>query len=993
MVQDSPLEPNHEAWNQAIFEWFFGPHVEGRPVLLSVDDAALTAIAESKNWAVEDAAESLRRSVRVFLDQSEPFTPWVKTAERWEKQEASAPPPFLHILALTVLPVTERRDGGGLGGYYKPLFETLGIADSPKRREDYRWNVPVLWRKLGQWLDSKSGRYGLPTARPGSHATEYLGYSRSQAVVRSADRSAFIDFFEQAGYQPGEEVSSEVLFARFERWMTPSTVSERLRNALRDSDSREMVAETLRHDLSTWNGESRDEEFRSVLRVIPRLNAARRTLTAVLIVPNDFEGIRDGEKEFAGAGSGRVFLDSPISLIPESRRENFELLGRRLQLRHSRIHAFEEDPILGGYSAVDRITAGRTVWFAVAKEARETIGFLEGLGHAAQVWPNLSGWFIFRDVRPNWDFGEALPEELRLVAPPLGLRAELRGGLSLGKGRYCPGGAPDLYMAECPIALDVYLNESKLLETVPGQTLEIRLAEEAVDDGTYQVSIGDQTLRFAIDSSCNENDENRMIVNVLAPNPPTLLETCVLKEAGVASSEIVWCGAQVRPFPPARESEFSWPPAVDGWVVFGESGQSLVLPSDPAWLVQLGERSCHMTDDDLLKRVNFPALWFARVMPARVHIRRLASVNTTEIVAGKTAYFGDRALMIDRANLEDWMQFSSLYLDEAEPCHPIPLRTRNSDSGEQHHHTNSYQQMLEWCSDRVTGKIRDFVETFEWVEGGSLERKFAYRALGVLNRLSHLEVDWNRQTWSITPTTIVVPSNSGGVGFVVGRQQKSLREELEKLIFEEDLDVVLVEAHNQINAPRSLLVRSGSREALSAFGHLTDIPVISNASGIMAAALPEIDRMIKKGIVPAGFERRKIDIEQGRLTTTAVWDDSWNGSYEHDTFGPKIYSIWTEEDFAVDTYVGLKQERYIVDKNTAIWFALRNRRVFALRYDSSELVLSVPLSYGLPLLHERALIMASGRTPTITRIGNDVSFKYVNISVELFQRLKETLYV
>ena len=91
-----------------------------------------------------------------------------------------------------------------MNGYYRPLFSVLRISDTLERREDYRLHVPPLWMWLNRWLKSKDGLFGLPTAAGGSYSTAYLGWSRSQAVVRSVDRAAFIDFFEQIGYRPGE---------------------------------------------------------------------------------------------------------------------------------------------------------------------------------------------------------------------------------------------------------------------------------------------------------------------------------------------------------------------------------------------------------------------------------------------------------------------------------------------------------------------------------------------------------------------------------------------------------------------------------------------------------------------------------------------------------------------------------------------------------------------------------------------------------------------
>lgn len=980
------MHPDQSEWNEAIFSWFFGDHVKGRAVFLSADEASLTAISEANGWAADSAVKSLQQSLRVYLEQARPFEHWVQVADRWRRNGSTAPPPFVHLLALTVLSVTERRDADAPGGYYKPLFDTLGLKDTPGRREDYRWHVPALWRQLGTWLEEHNGRYGLPTARPGSHGTEYLGYSRSQAVVRGADRSAFIDFFEQVGYKPGEQVSREILMARFERWASPSSVSERIRHALRDPDSRdsrETIADTLLHDLATWNGETRDDEFRSVLRVVPRLNATRRSLTAVLLVPSVFEGLHDGETEYAAAGESRVFLNRAISLEPNSHRETFVVAGRRLQVRHSKVHVFEEDPILGGYTSVDRMTQGRSAWLAVASSARTSLRFLQDQGLTGQSWPSLPDWSIFRDVRLDWDRSASMPEELQSVAPPLGLRAELRGGLPMGSGRYRPGGAPDLLVPACPIELDIWLNGSLLTTVGPDQSLTLRLAEQAVHDGEYEISVGDQSLRFEIDATMNEADEDRYIVNVLIPDPPTLIKTCRASEAGIDAKDRVACGAQLSPHPLGGVDSWSWQPATDGWVIFGEGGEVEVLPPDPPWLARIGQSTCHMSLDDLTTGVTFRVRWVGRVMSNRVHIQRLGSTPISEVDGEQAAFFGGRTVRVDSAHAGAWSNFAASKLVNQSPFAPAQIRPTVADSGKPNTTRTALDHILQWCSDRFSGSIAYFADTFSWVEGGSSDRTHAFRALRALNRLAHVEVDWDRQTWAITPTTLVAPQNAGGVAFVAGRQVTGFRSTIEDLIEQHNLDAVLVEAKQPIEGSQAVFLRCGSRTSLLELGRCAGIPVITHASAAFSEILPSIDRMVKTGRIPGGFERRKIGIGPDGPTATPVWDDSWDGSYEHDTFGPKVYSICVEE------WDG--DNKYLVDRSTALWFALRQRRSLPIQYDSRQLTLAVPTKYGLPLLHERSLILATGLLPSVVRLDDEWHYVYSNISGQLFDKLKETL--
>lgn len=977
------VTPDQALWNLAIFEWFFGDHVQGRPAFLSADEAALTAIAEARGWTVEDPMRSLQQCLRLYLETQRPFKYWVSVAESWKRSGSVAPPPFIHLLALTVIPVTELGDDNSHGAYYRPLFKALGIPDTPGRREDYRYHVPGMWGLLGDWLENQGGRYGQPTARPGSHSTEYLGYSRSQAIVRGVDRSAFIDFFNQVGYKPGERVLREILVARFETWATPSSVSERIRRALREPDSREIVAETLLHDLETWNGESRDNDSRSVLRVVPRLNATRRSLTLVLLVPPGFGGLRSDDTEYADAGDSRVFLNLSIALEADNRYQALEVAGRRLQLRHSRVHAFEEDPILGGYTAVDRMTEGRSAWLAVADIARNTVRFLEDRNFNAQLWPSLPGWKIYRDVRLDWGAETSCPDDLQAVAPPLGLRAELRGGLPLGNGRYRAGGAPDLLVPACPVPLEVRLNGELLSVGVPGQPLLLRLAERTTNDGQYVISVADQTLRFKIDSMPNDVDEGRYIVNVLIPDPPTLINTCRTVDTLIDVTDKIICGAQLSPPPLEEVNDWSWQPATDGWVVIDELGNVTVLPPNPPWLATLGQSSCHVTLDDLKGEVGHPVEWVGRVMSNRVHIQRVGVSPQSEVEVKPIAYFGKRNIKVDAAYFEDWLSFASSKLKNSFPFAEVPKPSMEQQVVAPNPVRTALDHMLHWCSDRFSGSIASFTDTFSWVEGGSSDKIVAYRALRVLNRLAHVEIDWDRQIWSIAPTTIVAPKSAGGLAFFTGRQGTGFYGSLANLIEQERIDAVLVEARQTVENPNAIYIRCDNRQGLLALSQRAGIPVIFDASEAVSRILPTIDRMVKRGRIPGGFERRKIEIGSSGPIATPVWDDSWNGSYEHDTFGPKIYSICDEK--------WDKENKYLVDRSTALWFALRQNKLFPIRYESKNQTLIVPTMFGLPLLHERSLVLATGLLPSLVRIGNEWQYVYQNISARLFEKIKETL--
>lgn len=970
---------NSEQWNAAIFDWYFGSHVANRPVYLSVDDAALRLIASNRSWDSVDPVAELRAALRIYLEQDRPFGYWDRLAQRWEHDGGMAPPPFVHLLALTVLPASERRNDDSAGGYYGPLFSILGIADTAARREDYRWNVPSLWRRLGKWLDSRGGSFGLPTAREGSHATAYLGWSTSQAIIRSADRAAFIDFFEQAGYRPGEHVSGELLLARFERWSSQSRISERARRALTDPVLRSAFAEILRHDLATWTGEARDDDFRPVLRVLPRLNARRQSVTAVLVCGEAFGGLTVGGSVVADPGDHSVFLQIPITLQPKVWRQNFEVDGTRLQLRHAPVLAFEEDMRMGGYTAVDRMTDGRTAWLAIADSENEVVDYLRARRHRLERWDSLPNWQIVRDVRIEPEARRSAPGALQSVLPALGVRATLRGGLALGNRRYMPGGAPDLVVPESPLPVGVHLDDQHIASSRESHDLVLRLASVAASVGRHSIEVGDQSIHFEIEDHTAANPSFDPLCHVVLPNPPTLLNLCA--ENLTLPDEQTISGATIR-FRTEHEPVTSLRPAVEGWVLFGPNGESTSLPAHPAWLDAIDQTSCHFAFDDLAASAIHPVLWVARVMSGRVHISLANHAPTDEVDVEPLECFGERRVLLPRELVTPWTEFRSGFVESKVAFPGVGDAARQTDRGSTGSEYPSADQMLEWCSTRCAGSIATFVETYQWLTDTWHDRSRAYRVLRNLNRLGHVEVDWHGQRWTITRPIVVQPFNSGGLAFLTGQRSARLGEVLDALVVDLDLDAVLTTAKQFVEAPRLIAIRSSGREQLQSLAVTAGLDFVANLSSALGELLPTVDRMVRRGRAPGGFERRRISIGDRGLELTPEFDDSWNGSYEHDSFGPMVYSI---KESALD------DDLYLVDRSTAVWYALRAQGKYPVKYDEASRVLAVRADFGLPLLHERAMIMASGLLPSIERLGDHRHYVYRNVSPTLASHLKETL--
>jgi hypothetical protein len=154
---------DESTWNRALRSWFFRPDLAGRPAYLAVDKESLTEIA--CEWAPEvaDATESLCRAVRWRVNSDAPLGWWISTAVRWRLAGYQSDPPFLSILAVTVLAATIVDDVNDRS-YYRRLNALLGLPAVTMPRY-FDSDVQQLWTYLNEWLtDVRHGQLGTATA-------------------------------------------------------------------------------------------------------------------------------------------------------------------------------------------------------------------------------------------------------------------------------------------------------------------------------------------------------------------------------------------------------------------------------------------------------------------------------------------------------------------------------------------------------------------------------------------------------------------------------------------------------------------------------------------------------------------------------------------------------------------------------------------------------------------------------------------------------------
>ena len=141
----------------------------------------------------------------------------------------TTPPPSLPFLAVMsrAAEIMAADETFAAHNYYDRLVGLLGI--SPSRKELLKAGIARvserLWDDLNTWLDDMGGSRGLPTAEAIGH--RYVGLPISQAMLRSADRAKFPEFFDDAGFTPGQSLALSDLAEYVDQWLSHGVIGPR----------------------------------------------------------------------------------------------------------------------------------------------------------------------------------------------------------------------------------------------------------------------------------------------------------------------------------------------------------------------------------------------------------------------------------------------------------------------------------------------------------------------------------------------------------------------------------------------------------------------------------------------------------------------------------------------------------------------------------------------------------------------------------------------
>ncbi|MEE1797597.1 hypothetical protein PUR57_02680 [Streptomyces sp. JV176] len=508
---------DYDGWNRVLAEHFFAVREAAAPVYLSVDDALLAELLTSQPQAaapLPTATKDFQTAIRSQVFGRDPFGGIASRARRWRRHGAAGTPPFIALLAATVLAASRmnRSENTTFGrfSYYGPLRELLGLHEGSGMPDGYDVVIPTLWDHLKWWLTQhEQGRRGLPSAVP--HPTQVnIGWSLSQAVLVGSDRVQVGLFLSAIGAQPGDSVPEAELLARFQEWVRLNRPSPRIQRALASPELRPILASILQQELTHYDGLPRNSAGLPCVPLSLTTDAGGFPYGIAARLPSHLrlESLSlNGDVIRVPPGAEWLPLTPPDQELAPGSALELTADTTTLLLTARDLYVLQANDLVGKWTSVNTAEIGvphrvlvRTAFAAQAEAVMLACGSdAVRQPRRVQVPP---GWTLFSGYTPTRS--TTVPSPLGPLAPLHQQLARLSGGLRIDGGRqtYLLGYAPDLVLPATPDdhPCTVTINGVPLSPVSPAatDTITIRLADRVHSAGEHQIEVGNRKLIFTL---------------------------------------------------------------------------------------------------------------------------------------------------------------------------------------------------------------------------------------------------------------------------------------------------------------------------------------------------------------------------------------------------------------------------------------------------------------------------------------------------------------
>lgn len=506
------------AWNLALAGWFFREEFAGRRAFLCVDEETLDSIGRDSGITDGDALDSLTRAVQPRVRNSSPLESWIHDSSGWRRSGFVGPPPFLSVLAITVLAATMLGDPNDRS-YYPRLNDLLGLPGRGMPRY-FDSDIQQLWTCLNEWLDDvQHGALGVATATNELSAFPNVGWALSQTVLRPSDRARLPFLFGALGVYPGQRVDGHLLVTGLRRsGLASQGMSRRLADVLDDPTLTDSLAATLASELAGWDGTLRDEVGRRAAQLLLTFHQRSRAFGVAIRTPSDLVhlglSLGGGAPVPLGEAADLQPLPVPVtasllngtSLSAElvefgvgDRSASNAPKAIRLVMPRVDLHLLTPNDGLARWVDVRSAELHRRhivlVRAEIAQAAVDVMGSLSQTAPRATSIPCPAGWvyYQFEPVRTR-----AVDGKLAVLSPRGTEVSTLDGGLPISaRSRlFLSAGPPD-------VLLD--LTDSDATPAVDGKPVpdinrlgRLRLADRGLTAGTHRIDVGGTHLTLRL---------------------------------------------------------------------------------------------------------------------------------------------------------------------------------------------------------------------------------------------------------------------------------------------------------------------------------------------------------------------------------------------------------------------------------------------------------------------------------------------------------------
>ncbi|MGM0751772.1 MAG: hypothetical protein ACQET6_07540 [Bacillota bacterium] len=368
----------YKIWNEMLFNHFFGDHKKNQVVYLYVTEDLIAEIGEKQGLEYKDALTSFTKAVNTY-ERGNIDTIFKKAkiwGRKWYQQGQLGVPPFIGILSMCVLAASRMNNSEGVtsGNYYYRLRELLDENESMDRGPIKHFKeTEKLWIYLNEWLKGMNGALGYINVF--QFGQRYIGYPRSQCLIRESDRKDLYDFFHWSGFRPYNDIEINELKERLMIFL--HNKNNQLARYFKESQSHEGLEEEfikmILTEFRSWDGNG-----------ILSFTKNKRKLHKDLLLHIWFEKIE-------GPYNAKINIDLFCNVEDEVDETftsiyPFEKVGGYLKKHVSEIQEIKSDP---------NFDIGKKKHIKLSHETKDIYLFERG------EYSNLTGWIQTKELMLN----------------------------------------------------------------------------------------------------------------------------------------------------------------------------------------------------------------------------------------------------------------------------------------------------------------------------------------------------------------------------------------------------------------------------------------------------------------------------------------------------------------------------------------------------------------------------------------------------------------